>query len=139
MDRCSDLKLIDLLSMRPGSLLRPHAVKGDFGCMESETLSQNRGWREEISHAIFPQGDSIKIHNFSKLLDIPLSTQILIRHPDGKVVEILRLKERAWETVLERAGNRADVLVNGRVIARGEIVNTAAQSGILITTVAALS
>jgi len=132
MDRMSDLKLIDLLSLRPGSLLRPHSVKGEVGCREAEAILRVQGWQQEISEALFPNGNPLKIHNLSKLLDIPIDTQLIVRNPDGKVLEILRMETHAWNTLLDRAGRRADLMVDGRVIAEGEIVNSEDQSGILI-------
>ncbi|RJP35535.1 MAG: hypothetical protein C4527_00345 [Candidatus Omnitrophota bacterium] len=132
----SDLKLVDLLSLRPGSLLRLHTVKGEIGCREVEELSRSTRWREEISYAIFPNENPIKIHNFSKLLEVPLLTQVIIHHPDGKVVEILRLGTNSWSALLAHEGHRVDLMVEGRIIAMGEIVNTLNQRGILIKKVA---
>lgn len=134
----SDLKLIDLLSLRPGSLLRVHSIKGKVSCRQAEDLTRGSKWRQEVSNACFPNGDPQTIHNFSKLLEISIDAQILVRHPDRKVVEILRLEPKSWRTLLSRAGHRVSVMVNGRVIAEGEIVNDRNQNGILIQKVVGL-
>ncbi len=134
----SDIKLVDLLSLRPGSLLHLHTVKGVIGCREVEQYSRSSHWREEISNAYFPQGDPVTIHNFSKLLDVLLDTHIVIHHPDGKILEIGWLNSQTWNDLLAHEGYRADLMVDGRIFAMGEIVNTNNQSGILIRKVFSL-
>lgn len=129
------LKLIDLLSLRPGTLLRVHAIRGEMSSPAAEEIVRASGWRREVSTACFPGGDPQTIHNFSKLLDISIDTRVVVRHPGGKVLEILSLQAGNWEALLSRAGHRADVLVDGRVIAEGEIVDDSRQSGILIKNV----
>lgn len=127
-----DLKLIDLLSLRPGSMLQLHAIRGEAGCDQAEIIAHRSNWQNEVSQACFPDGDEMKIHNMTKLLDIPIETQVVIRHDDGKVLEILRLEPRTWNALLERSGSRAEIMVDGRFIARGQIINQDGQSGILI-------
>ncbi len=134
----NQLKLIDLLSLRPGTLLRVHAIRGEVSSPAAEEIVRASGWRREISTACFPEGDPQTIHNFSKLLDVSIDTRVVVRHPGGKVLEILRLEAGNWEALLSRAGHRADVLVDGRVIAEGEIVDDSGQSGILIKNVAGI-
>ena len=138
MKRTSDLQLIDLLSLRPGSLLSEHSIKGKVSCRQAEKITRGSKWREDVSTACFPNGDPQKIHNFSKLLEISIDAQVVVRHPDGKVVEILRLEPKSWRTLLLRVGHRASVMVNGRIIAEGEIVNGNDRNGILINKVVGL-
>ncbi len=135
MKRASELKLIDLLSLRPGSLLSIHSIKGKVGCQEVEALTRGSKWKQEISIACFPNGDPQKIHNFSKLLEVSIDALVVIRHSDKKVLEILRLEPKSWPILLSRAGYSVSVMVNGRVIAEGEIINTDDQNGILISKV----
>lgn len=138
MAQHSELKLIDLLSLRPGSLLHLHTVKGEPACTLAEQLLRCEGWKEEISHAAFPEGDDQTRHNFSKLLDIPIDTQVIVRHPADNVVEILRLNAAGWHDILSRVGYHVDVMVDGRIFASGEIVDTQNESGIRIEKMAAL-
>ncbi|HOJ59815.1 MAG TPA: FliM/FliN family flagellar motor switch protein [bacterium] len=138
MKSSCQLKLIDLLSLRPGTLLRVHAIRGEVSSLEAEAIALNYGWQWLVSKACFPGGDPQTIHNFSKLLDVSIDTRVVVRHPGGKVMEILRLEAGDWEALLSRAGHRADVLVDGRVIAEGEIVDNHGQSGILIKNVAGI-
>ncbi|MEW6235669.1 MAG: FliM/FliN family flagellar motor switch protein [Candidatus Omnitrophota bacterium] len=133
MTRRSDLKLIDLLSLRPGSLLHVHTVKGEAACLQAEIFSRSEGWKRDITDAVFPEGDLLRKHNLLKLLEIPIDAQVIVRHPESKVVEILRLEASMWSDLLSRAGQQADLMVGGRVLAHGEIVNTASESGIRIT------
>ncbi len=133
----SVLKLIDLLSLRPGALLSVHSIKGKVGCRQADVITQGSKWKQEISSACFPNGNQQTKHNFSKLLEIAVDAQVIVRHPNGKVVEILRLEPISWNTLLSRAGHHASVMVEGRVIAEGKIVNSDGQNGILIDKVVA--
>jgi len=135
MTRRSDLKLIDLLSLRPGALLHVHTVKGEAACLQAEIFSRSVGWRQELTDAVFPEGDLLRKHNLLKLLDIPIDAQVIVRRPEDKVVEILRLEASMWNDLLARAGSQADLMVDGRILAHGEIVNNACESGIRITDV----
>lgn len=126
-----DLKLIDLLSLQPGAVLQIHAVRGAAECSASEAYAARIGWRDRFSQAIMPDETPGKVDNLSKLLDVPIETQVLVRHEDGKVVELIRLAPHTWRTLLERAGHKADIMVDGRIIAQGEIVD-GEQSGVLI-------
>ncbi|MDP8243424.1 MAG: FliM/FliN family flagellar motor switch protein [Candidatus Hinthialibacter antarcticus] len=132
-----DLKLIDLLSLQPGALLQIHSVRGSAECTSTEHLVGRNGWQQNVSQAMMPDAGSKQVNNLSSLLDIPIEAQVLIRHEDGKVVEMLRLAPQNWQALLERAGRKADLMVDGRIIVRGEIVNSDGQSGILIHKVGA--
>ncbi len=127
-----DLKLIDLLSLRPGALLQIHSVRGSAECSNTEGLVGRSGWQQNVSQAMMPDASAKQVNNLSSLLDIPIEAQVLIRHEEGKVVEMLRLAPQNWNALLERAGCKADVMVDGRIIVRGEIVNNHEQSGVLI-------
>ena len=132
MAHASELKLIDLLSMRPGSLLRVNSVTGEVECLQAVRLLRHLDWKQEVSNACFPTGDPQKIQNFSSLLDVPIDTQIIVRHSNKKVVEIYRLDATTWKTLRSRVGHQADIMVDGRVIAEGVIVDTPEKSGISI-------
>ncbi|MBZ0258099.1 FliM/FliN family flagellar motor switch protein [bacterium] len=127
-----DLKLIDLLSLQPGALLQIHSVRGSAECTRTENFVGRRGWQQGVSQAIMPDAEQKQVNNLSSLMDIPIEAQVLVRHEDGKVVEMLRLAPQNWQALLERAGHKADLMVDGRIIVRGEIVNNEEQSGILI-------
>ena len=138
MGWASALKLIDLLSMRPGSLLHLNAVTGEAGCQEAEQLYRHAGWQEGVIRSLLPDAEPYQLHNFQKLLEIPIEAQVVIRHPEGKVIEILQLSTSAWNALLGRAGSRVDVMVDGRVIAEGEIVDSLEERGIRITRMTSL-
>ena len=73
----SELKLVDLLALKPGTMLRLHSVKGETECLSDSFARLSDG--RMIFHAIFPNGDPQKIHNLSKL-DVPIDFQIIIRY-----------------------------------------------------------
>lgn len=133
--RYSALKLIDLLSLKPGAFLHLHAVRGEVECDEAEKILQRNNWQHEVSTAVFPNGDTKKQHNLSKLLDIAISTQIIIRYQDGKVIEIFHLDERTWNQIQSRLGQKVDIMAGNRIIARGIVTEQEGQSGILIETI----
>lgn len=132
MARAADIKLIDLLSLKPGSLLQLHPVTGEIECLSGADFSRDSGWQYEFSNAVFPGGDPQKIQNFSKLLEIPIEFQIIIRHPDDKVIEVHSMQHNTWKEILARVGHQADVMVDGRIVAHGEIVVNSHHAGILI-------
>ncbi len=136
MTRATDLKLIDLISLKPGTLLRLHSVKGEAECVPTDEFQRVEGWKSSVSNSVFPNSSAQTRDNFSKLLDVPIEFQILVRHGENNVVELLRMEPGWWKTILERAGMQADVMVDGRVIASGIIVDNDEQQGILITELA---
>jgi len=132
MSRATDIKLIDLLSLKPGSLLHLHAVKGEAECVSAEEFQRISGWQSSVSKSLFPNESDQTQKNFSKLLDVPIAFQILIRHGHDNVVALLRMEPGWWNTILDRAGLQADILVDGRVLASGIIVNDEDRQGIVI-------
>ncbi|MBD3266678.1 hypothetical protein GF373_08415 [bacterium] len=132
MTRHSSLKLLDILSLQPGSLLHLNAVRKEPECDFSERFMKSASWRQKISTAISPEGDTQKQQNLSKLLDIAIDTQILVKYPETNVVEIFRLDESTWSDLRSRAGQHVQIMIDGRIFAEGEIVDSENQSGILI-------
>ncbi|MDX9754783.1 MAG: hypothetical protein RBU29_12535 [bacterium] len=132
MKLASSLKLIDILSLKPGSFLYLHAVRGEVGCDQAQAIARTFNWRHQISHVIFPTGDTQKRHNLSKLLDISIDTQVIIKYPDDKVLEIFHLDEYAWNAIDAHLGRNVDILVDGRIFAHGVITAQQGQNGILI-------
>lgn len=133
--RDSALRIIDLLSLRPGALLRLNAVTGEAGCRETEAFRRRTDWRRGVTSALLPGADAVKARNFEKLLEIPVAAAVMIRGGGGKVIEIHRLCLEHWESLLARAGCRAELLVDGRVVASGDIVDDGNLRGIRITEV----
>ena len=81
MDKSSSIKLIELLALRPGSFLYQNAVTGEPACWEAQSLYQYSGWQESVSQAAFPDSNPVKLHNFQKLLDIPVEAFLVVRYP----------------------------------------------------------
>jgi flagellar motor switch/type III secretory pathway protein FliN len=132
MRQGSALKLIDLLSLKPGALIQMHSVKREVECDEVQRFLRVKDWKQEVSCAFLPKGDTQKRHNLSKLLDISINTQVIIRYDDGKVLEIIHLDERMWDELRSRTGQHVEIMVDGRIIAKGEVVNKEGHQGILI-------
>lgn len=138
MKLVSSLKLIDIIALKPGSFLYLHAVRGEVECDKAEKIARNYNWQHQISTVILPKGDTQKRHNLSKLLDISIDTQVIIKYPDGKVLELFHLDQNTWSVIDAYKGQKVDVMVDGRIFAHGEIVEQSGQSGILIQKMAAV-
>jgi len=132
LDKRSVIKLIDLLSLRPGAILYQNAVTGEPVCHEAETLYRYSGWREGISKAAFPDAAPLKVQNFQKLLDLPIQAQLVIRHQQDNVVEMLRFTPHVWDLLREKIGYAVDILVDGKIAASGRIEEHNEHCGIRI-------
>ncbi|MBI1389555.1 MAG: hypothetical protein GC154_14020 [bacterium] len=132
MSERSDLKLIDLLSLKPGALLQMHSVRGQAECAQRERITTREAWRSEVSNAVIPAGTARNKENLSQLLDVPIAAQVIVRHGDGKVLEILRLTANNWDALLKREGHQVDLMVDGRILASGQVVNNEDECGVRI-------
>lgn len=121
MDKSSCIKLIELLTLRPGSFVHQNPVTGEPVCWEAQSLYQYAGWQEGVSQAAFPDSNPIKVRNFQKLLDIPIEAFLVLRYPETNVVELLRFSPIVWQTLLQKEGMEADIISDGKIIASGVI------------------
>lgn len=60
--------------------------------------------------------------NLDAVLGIPVTVQVILGTTEMPVARIIRLGRGAVITLDRRIGEPVDVVVNGRVVARGEIV-----------------
>jgi flagellar motor switch protein FliN len=60
--------------------------------------------------------------NLSAILSIPVTVQVVLGSTSLPVASLMKLARGAVVSLDQRVGDPVDVVVNGRVVARGEIV-----------------
>ncbi|MGP0008733.1 MAG: flagellar motor switch protein FliN [Methylocella sp.] len=102
------------------------------------------------SDASFPEagdnGESLAVsqpnRNLDTILRIPVSVQVILGSAMMPVSNLLKLGRGAVIPLDHRVGEPVDIIVNGRVIARGEIVvveDDNARLGVSLTEIAGLA
>jgi flagellar motor switch protein FliN/FliY len=66
-------------------------------------------------------------------LDIPLKVGIQLGQRSMKVRDILRLQPNSIVDLPKSAGENVDILINGRIIAFGEVMELEGSTGIRVT------
>jgi len=66
-------------------------------------------------------------------LDVPLKVRIQLGQKYLKIREILQLKEQSIIELPKSAGENIDILVNGRLVAFGEVLEMEGNAGIRLT------
>ncbi len=66
-------------------------------------------------------------------LDIPMKVRIQLGQRLLKIREILQLKEQSIIELPKSAGENIDILVNGRLVAFGEVLEMEGNAGIRLT------
>jgi flagellar motor switch protein FliN/FliY len=91
-------------------------------------------------------GESLAVsqpnRNLDTILRIPVSVQVILGSAMMPVSNLLKLGRGAVIPLDHRVGERVDIIVNGRVIARGEIVvveDDNARLGVSLTEIAGLA
>src|SRR5271154_820555 len=70
-----------------------------------------------------PKPESIaEPHNLAAILSIPVTVQVVLGSTSLPVASLMKLARGAIVSLDQRVGDPVDVVVNGAVIARGEIV-----------------
>ncbi len=69
-----------------------------------------------------PQGSADSGRNLDTILRIPVTVQVVLGSASMPVSNLLRLGRGAVIPLDHRVGEPVDVMVNGRVVARGEVV-----------------
>jgi flagellar motor switch protein FliN/FliY len=67
-------------------------------------------------------GDGERPANFGSILRIPVTVQVVLGQASMPVVNLMKLGRGAVIPLDHRVGEPVDVVVNGRVVARGEVV-----------------
>ncbi|WP_226701609.1 flagellar motor switch phosphatase FliY [Priestia aryabhattai] len=84
----------------------------------------------EFEHVPSPQGDS---RNLDMLLDIPLQVTVELGRTKRTVQEILALSSGAIIELDKLAGEPVDILINSKLIAKGEVVVIDENFGVRVT------
>jgi flagellar motor switch protein FliN/FliY len=84
----------------------------------------------EFEHMSSPQGDS---RNLDMLLDIPLQVTVELGRTKRTVQEILALSSGAIIELDKLAGEPVDILINSKLIAKGEVVVIDENFGVRVT------
>jgi flagellar motor switch protein FliN len=69
-----------------------------------------------------PEPDSDRPANFGSILRIPVMVQVVLGSATMPVANLMKLGRGAVIPLDHRVGEPVDVVVNGRVVARGEVV-----------------
>ena len=76
-----------------------------------------------------PQESSTLTH----FLDVPLKVRIQLGQKYLKIREILQLREQSIIELPKSAGENIDILVNGKLVAFGEVLEMEGNAGIRLT------
>ncbi|MBI5363003.1 MAG: flagellar motor switch protein FliN [Planctomycetes bacterium] len=79
-----------------------------------------------------PNGDPIGIEN---LLEVPVKVTVEVGRSRLTLAELVKLQAGSLVTLDREAHEPVDILVNGKIVARGEVVTIDQRYGVRITTV----
>ena len=105
-------------------------------CLRAISLSQRQGTTARVLAVSQPN------RNLDTILRIPVSVQVILGSAMMPVSNLLKLGRGAVIPLDHRVGEPVDIIVNGRVIARGEIVvveDDNARLGVSLTEIAGLA
>jgi flagellar motor switch protein FliN len=91
---------------------------------------------QNISDASFSEKTKEEVHHF---LDVPMKITVQLANTTMKVRDILQLQPSSVVELPKSAGENVDILINGRLIAFGEVMELEGSTGIRITDLNALS
>jgi len=69
-----------------------------------------------------PQGPLTASPNLNAILSIPVTVQVVLGSTTLPVASLMKLARGAVISLDQRVGDPVDIVVNGKVVARGEIV-----------------
>lgn len=82
---------------------------------------------------IAPEADSL--HNMRLLADIPLRLSVEVGNTSLRLAELLELAEGSVVELDRQASELLDILVNGTLVARGEVVTVNGRFGVRVVDV----
>lgn len=101
-----------------------------------ENIESNKEAIQELADQIRAGDDSLnklKIQNLDFILDIPLRVSVELGRAKVVVKDLLQLGQGSVLELDKLAGEPLEVLVNGKLIARGEVVVVNEKFGIRLT------
>ena len=117
---------------------------GDHGeHMENDevkiSLTERAGEVEKLADEVRAGDDALnklKVQNLDFLLDIPLKVTVELGRTNILIKELLQLGQGSVLELNKLAGEPLEVLVNGKLVARGEVVVVNEKFGIRLTDIA---
>ncbi|MCB9092778.1 MAG: flagellar motor switch protein FliN [Halobacteriovoraceae bacterium] len=107
-------------------------ASGDTSVVEEKALESIENIEDEIK-----SGDDalnkLKIQNLDFILDIPLKVNVELGRAKVVIKDLLQLAQGSVIELDKLAGEPLEVLVNGKVVARGEVVVVNEKFGIRLT------
>ncbi len=104
--------------------------------MAEEMSSANQDAIRELADQIKAGDDALnklKIQNFDFILDIPLKVSVELGRAKVVIKDLLQLGQGSVLELDKLAGEPLEVLVNGKLVARGEVVVVNEKFGIRLT------
>lgn len=91
----------------------------------------------DMSEAPFASGDDFNGRNYRLLSDIPVRLSVEVGSTSLKLAELLDLAEGSVVELDRQANELLDILVNGTLVAKGEVVTVNGRFGIRVVDVVA--
>ena len=90
--------------------------------VEAPALPDPAASVEEKDVALPGQPNPIAAPNLNTILSIPVTVQVVLGSTSLPVASLMKLARGAVISLDQRVGDPVDIVVNGKVVARGEIV-----------------
>lgn len=91
----------------------------------------------DMTEAPFPTGDDFAGRNYKLLSDIPVRLSVEVGSTSLKLSELMSLAEGSVVELDRQANELLDILVNGTLVAKGEVVTVNGRFGIRVVDVVA--
>jgi len=104
--------------------------------MASTEMSENKDAIRELADQIKAGDDALnklKVQNLDFILDIPLKVSVELGRAKVIIKDLLQLGQGSVLELDKLAGEPLEVLVNGKLVARGEVVVVNEKFGIRLT------
>lgn len=104
--------------------------------MERGENSMNKASIDKLADSIKAGDDSLnklKVQNLDFILDIPLKVSVELGRTQIMVKDLLQLGQGSVLELDKLAGEPLEILVNGKLVARGEVVVVNEKFGIRLT------
>jgi flagellar motor switch protein FliN/FliY len=85
---------------------------------------------QNMKEALFNEKMAEEIRHF---LDVPMNVSIQLGQRNMKIRNILQLQSNSIVDLTKSAGENVDVLINGRIVAFGEVMELEGSTGIRLT------
>ncbi|WP_046175047.1 flagellar motor switch phosphatase FliY [Domibacillus indicus] len=127
--------------MNPAPPPMPSRPSNEPAFMGGNSFGQGQGAQPNVETAVFssfqsPQLGEQEARNLNMLFDIPLQVTVELGRTNRNVKDILELTSGSIIELDKLAGEPVDVLVNNRLVAKGEVVVIEENFGVRITNIA---